>query len=279
MKTTAFLILTIGLLLSSGDKDILSSKSIEKRLVQFSPGLYANKYETTNSEYRRFLEWIEANTPDQLENLKVKQKGWEPITDSRMVHYYSDHTAFDEYPVVNISYENVLRFCEWLTDTYHEDAKRKYNKVVFRLPSAEEWLVMARGDRTHPMAYPWGGPYLKNRKGQYLANFYPINNHRVKVNINNRKEIEVLPEPGRNMLSGGDTYPLTAPVHSFVPTGHGFHNLSGNVAEMLAEKGHTKGGSWGSSGYYLRLDAEDEFEGFNFSPYIGFRYVMEVLEE
>ena len=56
--------------------------------------------------------------------------------------------------------------------------------------------------------------------------------------------------------------------------------MSGNVAEMLNEPGRTKGGSWASSGYYLRIDAEDEYEGFTEpSPMIGFRYFMEILEK
>jgi len=72
---------------------------------------------------------------------------------------------------------------------------------------------------------------------------------------------------------------ITSPVYTHLATGAGLHNLSGNAAEMLAEKGHTKGGSWRSTGYYLQILAEDEFEGFTTSPYVGFRYVMEIVEE
>ena len=49
---------------------------------------------------------------------------------------------------------------------------------------------------------------------------------------------------------------------------------------MLDQAGKTKGGSWDSFGYYIQIDAEDEFAGFNKpSPKIGFRYFMEVIEE
>ena len=49
---------------------------------------------------------------------------------------------------------------------------------------------------------------------------------------------------------------------------------------MLAEPGRTKGGSWASSGYYIRIDAEDEYAGFT-EPRreIGFRYFVEIIEE
>jgi hypothetical protein len=72
--------------------------------------------------------------------------------------------------------------------------------------------------------------------------------------------------------------PSITTVTQYSPNPLGLYNLSGNAAEMLLEKGSTKGGSWGSSGYYVRIDAEDEFEGFESSPYVGFRYFMEVKE-
>ena len=73
---------------------------------------------------------------------------------------------------------------------------------------------------------------------------------------------------------------LLAPSESYVANDYGLYNCSGNAAEMLAEPGKTKGGSWNSFGYYIRIDAEDEYAGFTVpSPQIGFRYFMEVIEE
>ncbi len=49
---------------------------------------------------------------------------------------------------------------------------------------------------------------------------------------------------------------------------------------MLAEAGQTKGGSWASTGYYIRIDAEDEYAGITKpDPRIGFRYFVEIIEE
>ena len=79
--------------------------------------------------------------------------------------------------------------------------------------------------------------------------------------------------------SNRSNFAYTAPVDSFDPGANGIYNMSGNVAEMLLEKGATKGGSWGSSGYYVRIDAEDEFQGMESSPYVGFRIFMEVITE
>lgn len=72
----------------------------------------------------------------------------------------------------------------------------------------------------------------------------------------------------------------TAPVLTYHANPFGLFNMSGNVAEMLDQPGRTKGGSWASSGYYIRIDAEDEYAGITEpSPKIGFRYFVEVIEE
>jgi len=273
MKITTALLLSV-LLITGGKKDIFSSKSIENRMVKVSENLYANQYETTNKEYREFTQWIEANQPELLETVRVHGENWGNMTDDSYKSYYSKHAVFDQYPVVNISYDGAIAFCTWLTDRYNSNSKRKYQKVKFRLPSEKEWMMMAKGGKTYDPNYPWGGPFLKNKKGCYLANFYHIDDHRIKIDINNRDKMTIEKNENPSPFNGSDGFVFTAPVDSYMATGAGLHNLSGNAAEMLAEKGHTKGGSWGSSGYYIRIDAEDEFEGFTSSPYIGFRYVM-----
>ena len=278
MKLSIALLLSLALV-TGKDKDIFSPKSIENRMVLVAANLYANKYETTNREYREFLAWVETNDPDLTETVKVHEENWTPFVKGNYNKYYSQHKAFDQYPAVNISYEAATEFCTWLTEQYHQNKKRKYEQVKFRLPTEAEWVEMAVAGKAYDPSYPWGGPYLKNKKGCYLANFYTVGNHKLKIDINNRSEIEVVPDQNIKFSGGNDEYLFTAPVSSFVATGAGLHNLSGNVAEMLAEKGRTKGGSWGSSGYYVRIDAEDEFEGFETSPYVGFRYVMEVIKE
>jgi len=51
--------------------------------------------------------------------------------------------------------------------------------------------------------------------------------------------------------------------------------MVGNVAEMLDKPGRTKGGSWDSTGYHIRIDSDDEYEGWNKpSPFIGFRPII-----
>jgi hypothetical protein len=73
---------------------------------------------------------------------------------------------------------------------------------------------------------------------------------------------------------------MTAPVESHIANDCGIYNMSGNVAEILLEKGRTKGGSWKDSEEYKKIDGPDKYAGFDTPlPTIGFRYFMEVIEK
>lgn len=260
-------------------KAIYSFKKFEKKLGLISPGLYASKYEVTNYEYQEFLQHLKHNPDASLyEQYRIFNENWN-MKDSFLQPFennYHIHPAYFEYPVVNISQEGAKAYCEWLTATYNAYPKRAFEKVKFRLPTEQEWITAAQGGRDQAI-FPWGGYYVRNGKGKYLANFRRVDQTRCKK-MTEEGMIEVLKEaPVRGIAS---EFRLTTPSNSFLPNDFGIYNFSGNVAEMLAEPGRTKGGSWDSYGYYIRIDAEDEYAGFTEpSPMIGFRYFMEVIEE
>lgn len=279
MKPAIYLLAFMSVFVSK-DKDIFSSKAIENRMVKVSTELYANKYETSNAEYREFLEWAEEHDKILLNEARVHEEGWSKVMGLGYARNYFKQDYYDNYPVVNITHKGAEAFCVWLSDRYNQSKKKKFKQVKFRLPTKDEWVSMALNGGHDAQYYPWGGPYLKNKQGKYLAQFFRIGNQDVKLDINDKTKSNIALEPqldeNGNARNG---MVFTTQVDSYMATGAGLHNLSGNAAEMLAEKGSTKGGSWASSGYYLRINAEDEFEDFDYSPYVGFRYVMEVIEE
>ena len=98
-------------------------------MVKVEEGLFANKYETTNAEYRVFTKWAKENRPELVEEVRVKEENWGEFVSSKYQEHYSLHLAFNQYPVVNISYKGATAFCQWLTDKYNSDPKKKYEKV------------------------------------------------------------------------------------------------------------------------------------------------------
>lgn len=201
-----------------------------------------------------------------------------------MSKQYFSHPAFGNYPVVGISWKQATAFCEWRThylNSYLEGKKRS-SESDFRLPTEAQWEYAARGGRSQS-PYPWGGPYLRNRKGCLLANF----------------------KPGRgNYPEDGGQYTVRA--DAYWPNDFGLYNMAGNVAEWTSslyyEGGYNfqhdmnpdirynakdsdkprdkrkvlRGGSWKDVGYYLQTSTRNYEYQDTSKSYIGFRCVIDL---
>lgn len=126
-----------------------------------------------------------------------------------MTQMYFWHPKYDNYPVVGINWDQAKAFSAWRTGHLNEYYESIDEPIVnpFRLPTEYEWEYAARGGRDGSM-YPWGGPYTRNSKGCFLANF----------------------KPGRGdyQVDGG-VYPVRA--YSYFPNDYGLYGMAGNVAE------------------------------------------------
>ncbi len=133
-----------------------------------------------------------------------------------MTRNYYWHPAFDDYPVVGVTWEQANAFCYWRTKLWnaYKTKAGEVNTEDFRLPTEHEWEYGARGG--HDLApFPWGGYYVRNAKGCILANF----------------------KPGRgNYPEDGGLY--TVKADAYFPNDYGLYNMAGNVAE------------WTSSAFY-----------------------------
>ena len=224
---------------------------------------YMQTTEVTNLEYRTFLfDLLITDRKEAFLKAKPDQAMWvkeypdafnKPMQDN-----YFSHSAYNDYPVVAISREGAEMYCKWLTEEVNKQNTESINDV--RLPSNYEWMYAASSGGKH-LPYPWGGPYIRNSKGNFLANFYPMKD---------------------NYMADGALH--TAKVQSYNPNDFGLYCMSGNVAEMVYYEDEnnlpgTRGGSWSSIGQELQItEGNDRFKGsIKPSVNVGFRPVITYL--
>jgi sulfatase modifying factor 1 len=204
----------------------------------------------------------------------------EPLTET-----YFWHPAYDDYPVVGISWGQAKAFNAWRTQNLNEWKQGNAESFVqrFRMPSEAEWEFAARGG-LELSPFPWGGPYVRNILGCPLANFKPMRGDYVE-----------------------DAGCHTVPIESYSANDYGLFQMAGNVSEwtntaydesvydftfdMSPEyQYHAKaddapslkrkvirGGSWKDIGYYCQTGTRSYEYQDTAKSYIGFRCVMSYL--
>jgi gliding motility-associated lipoprotein GldK len=204
----------------------------------------------------------------------------EPLT-----NMYFWHPSYDDYPVVGVSWKQARAFSIWrsqLLNSYRGGVG--VNAVQnFRLPTESEWEYASRGGLAIS-SYPWGGPYIRNTRGCFMANFKPLRG---------------------NYYDDGGIH--TVPAYSYDPNDFGLYCMAGNVAEWTSnafdessydfahdlnmdyvyeakdddppvlKRKTIRGGSWKDIGYYIQTSTRTYEYQDTAKSYIGFRTVMSYL--
>lgn len=198
---------------------------------------------------------------------------------------YFWHRAFDNYPVVGVTWEQARAFSIWRTQLLNSYLTSIGDDFVqdFRVPTEMEWEYASRGGLDlNP--YPWGGPYIRNARGCFLGNFKPMRG---------------------NYIVDGGFHPVK--VTSYSPNDYGLYCMAGNVAEWTStafdesmyEFSHDlnseyvyqhvdqdppalkrkviRGGSWKDVAFYLQSGTRTYEYADTAKSYIGFRCVMTYL--
>ena len=237
---------------------------------------FMSKTEITNLDYNEFLTDLKKQgKTEDYELAKQHPEKWNERPHAYgepFVETYGMHPAYAKYPVLTISKKGAELYCQWLTKKLQPNYPK--HNVNFRLPTEHEWVYAARGGN-QLAPYPWGGYYLRNSKGKFLANFKRLGAGAIHYDRKNN-EYKVMIDPQNNPS-------MPAPVNSYIPNDFGLYNMAGNAAEMISTKSltsdgnRTKGGCFDSTGFDITIEAEDEFDGWTEpSPFIGFRTIMDV---
>ena len=145
--------------------------------------------------------------PDTLVWVRDYTYGFnEPLAD------YFWHPAYDNYPVVGVTWSQAKAFNAWRTQLMNNwrNSNGQSDVQRFRLPTDAEWEYAARGG-LELSPYPWGGPYMRNAQGCPLANFKPMRG---------------------DYVEDGGAY--TVDISSYSPNDYGLYNMAGNVAEWTS---------------------------------------------
>lgn len=228
-------------------------ENVQDRRVTVASFMLAET-EVTNLQYREFLlDSLLAPTEVTAFKAKLKKiprdsaelirKAWMPIMtlaneaailpdtncwasdfkysyNEPLVRYYLWHHAFDQYPVVGVSWDQAHAYCDWLTRFTNQArlAKGKTELPAYRLPTEAEWEFAARAveqkdeNRVYSCLYPWEGRSMIDKKGNYRANIKTGHGDYI-----------------------GDNYEYTAPVKTFEPNNNGLYQMAGNVSEWCED--------------------------------------------
>jgi len=274
-------------MMGQADEDASRSGiSFNKRVTVAA--FYMDDTEITNHEYRQFTNSLLKDSVSVLGEDKIMSDFYPDTTvwkndftfhnGDPMLEYYFSSPAFDQYPVVGVSWEAAKYFCLWRSKMLNEYRKKQGEYILprFELPSESEWEWAARGGRASAK-YPWGNPYVANAKGCLMANFKP---HRGNYDA--------------------DGYAYTSPANAFDPNDFGLYNMSGNVAEWCIDaysdnasavtwdlntvnkdddepRKVVRGGSWKDIAYYLETGTRAYELQSKKRSYIGFRSMMRYL--
>jgi formylglycine-generating enzyme required for sulfatase activity len=172
------------------------------RLVQLERPFYLGTKEVTNGEFRRFRA---SHRSGSAEGAGLDA---------------------DEQPVVNISWDDAARYCNWLSrkqglpEAYREAGGRMQAVSTpgtgYRLPTEAEWSYVARMQgRQSPARYPWSGTYPP---ASMAGNF---------------ADAQIADTLAHVVPGYDDRYRGSAPVGQFAAWPDGFFDLGGNVAEWM----------------------------------------------
>ncbi|GAA3997624.1 hypothetical protein GCM10022408_05440 [Hymenobacter fastidiosus] len=275
---------------------VAQAQAATKQTLQFPGNLLLpgvsyrpDEAEVSNLEWQQFIRYLSFDN-DSAQAARI----WPRREALPRPDYFTD-PFYLLYPVTGISYEQVLAYCRWRSqrvtslyqqgqlnrsgaplDTLHPD----FVRIVYRLPTETEWEYMANAGTAQPYAMPCleqpaqvrsaAAAYLKRRSGTTQSG------EQVKAAIISFNRTKNSLPTIRYRWAGPQFLTLNTPdyVYGLAPTPFGLYQLAGNVAEMVQERGVTKGGSYLDPLPTCTTKARGTYAGP--APNVGFRCVCEV---
>ena len=266
MKKSLFFVMGLLCLIFS---PLQAQKPIEKVLKSIKPpncipleaNIFMDRAEISNLHWLEYLAYLEKNQPEQYEANLPDTTCWanELAYNDSYVANYLRYPGFHHFPVVGVSYQQVLDYCKWrskvVTKNFTQHKKNKYKdydiEFIFKLPSIEQWEKAAQGNINDL----YGFKELKPKEAKH--NYYRANHLRT----------DSLSKHLNGVL-------ITEYILAYSPNALGFYNMIGNVAEMVTKEGVAKEGSWQDPLEDCAINKQKTYE--RPESWVGFRCICEV---
>lgn len=123
---------------------------------------------------------------------------------------YFSNAAYNDYPVVGVTWEQANAFCAWRTEYLLKGLGPDARYVQrYRLPTEAEWEYAARGKEQNE--FPWENEDVASGKGCFFANFKPDRGNYTK-----------------------DGNLITSKAGIYSANSNGLFDMAGNVAEWTS---------------------------------------------
>lgn len=130
-----------------------------------------------------------------------------------MVQQYFNSTAFDDYPVVGVTWKQAMAYAYWRTNSEKRKGASfmKDFALPYSLPSEAQWVHAAVGEQV---------------ADDSVVSDVRVFNSKEKLDVNFKQE-------EGNYTEDGASY--TVPVLAYAPNKFGLYNMFGNAAEWLLD--------------------------------------------
>jgi formylglycine-generating enzyme required for sulfatase activity len=182
-----------------------------QHMVKLTHDYDLGQFEVTRGQFRKFVEATSFITECErngqggygVELPAYKLSGLDP----KFTWRFTGFEQTDDHPVVNVSFNDAVAFCEWLS---------RMENAVYRLPTEAEWECACRAGTT--TAFPFGDDR------EELIHYGNVIDADAKAVF-----------PDRIDIKGSDGFILTAPVGSYRPNPWGLYDMHGNVWEWTSD--------------------------------------------
>ncbi|MCC5945804.1 MAG: SUMF1/EgtB/PvdO family nonheme iron enzyme [Bernardetiaceae bacterium] len=297
------MVLTVALLLSNATLQAQRpSLPTPPSGVWIGDSLFIDESEIANVHWQEYLHYIERDSSaayyrSQIPDTSIVITYEEPQTGEMFRISYYRYEGYRFYPLLGVSYEQAQAYCRWRSEvvsaSLNKNKKSIYDgyeiRVTYRLPTEDEWERAALCAQIDIKAYPYGKKEVWE-KPQNVASVKDL--HRRWAGRYSKKEIKkarkkYLKEVKVPVFNTSHSKPVpkilrkaedrfTKSVYEGTPHAcdKPIFNLIGNAAEMVAEKGIAKGGSWIHDIEESRIKDRQLYRSP--TPWLGFRCIAEV---